>query len=161
MTRPDCSCDYRCDCLCIGSSCVYRRTRHRKSSSRSAAGLRFCGGVISADWSRLFRGLPKPLPCLMTLIEISRKMANKQKYTFKVVAVIFMALTIMLSLPFAVLPLALANNKTPSFWLGVLHNQVMPIMREIDVRNPYRKLWVRYSAWLCSSNKDRCTAFDN
>ncbi|MFE1812960.1 hypothetical protein [Metapseudomonas otitidis] len=84
-----------------------------------------------------------------------------KKNTAIVTAIMLAVLIVILSLPFAVLPLALANNKTPSFWLGVLHNQVMPVMREINVENPYRKLWARYSIWLCSSNEDRCATYDN
>lgn len=84
-----------------------------------------------------------------------------KKNTAIVTAIMLAVLLVILSLPFAVLPLALANNKTPSFWLGVLHNQVMPVMREVNVENPYRKLWARYSIWLCSSNKDRCTICEN
>jgi hypothetical protein len=84
-----------------------------------------------------------------------------KKNTAIATTIMLAILIVILSLPFAVLPLALANNKTPSFWLGVLHNQVMPVMREISVENPYRKLWARYSTWLCSSNKDRCTIYES
>ncbi|EAA3799294.1 hypothetical protein DOQ73_23875 [Salmonella enterica subsp. enterica] len=72
----------------------------------------------------------------------------------------FVIFIVVIVLPFAIFPLALYDNRTPSFWLGFFHNTVMPPIRGMDANNPYKVMWVRYSLWVCSLRETDCVISD-
>lgn len=85
----------------------------------------------------------------------------KRKVSLRIAAYVTTAAAVLLpAIPFAVFPMALLDYKTPSFWVGALHNHVLPAMGSMSPENPYRRLWAQYITWVCDQHGDRCSTQD-